>query len=325
MNRLVRTTYRPVAAGVAISLAVAAALLASVVLFAALPHDVAQWAYAFVAPALFAVAAVLGGVLDGTDPVAALGLKRAPRPWQAGLIVALAVACIVAFLPLATWIAKLFALMGYHGGPNYADYTSSWGNMILGLVAMALMPAVGEEALCRGMAFGAMRQKGTYFGIVLSAVFFALLHGNPVQVAHQFLIGVVMAVLVHLTRTVWASVIFHFCNNAVVILYEFTYTQCGWTYTIPWWVLLIMFVVGLPSVVLLVWLFGRLTLRKAPPAEGAYVDERPTVGARIRRTLDVHGEYTPFVKGQEMFTVYIALAVVGVVWLANTISGWIAK
>ena len=323
MSRLTRPTFRSATAGVAFCLAFAGALLVSVVLFAAFPKDIAQWCYAFVAPTLFVAAVLVASAVDGTDFVEALGLKRAPRWWQAGLIVALAVACIVAFYPLASWVAQLLALMGYKGGPNYADYTSSWGNMVLGLVAMALMPALGEEALCRGMAFGALRQRGTYYGILLSALLFALLHGNPVQLVHQFFIGVVMAVLVHLTRTVWSAVIFHFCNNAVVIVYDFAYTQCGWTYTIPWWALLIMFVVGSLAVVALTWLFGRLTVRRAAPREGAYDEQPPTAGARVRRALDVHGEYVPYVRGQGMDVMYIALAVVGAVWLANTIAGWI--
>ncbi len=324
MKSAVRQEFRPNTAGIVFCVAVAASLLLQVVLFAALPHDTAQWCYTFAAPVLYIVATFVGGLFDGTDVPRALGLTRAPRLWQMGLAAALALACIFAFLPLAEGVSFLFDKMGYHGGPNYVDYTSSWGNMLLGLVVLALMPALGEETLCRGAVFGALKQKGTYFGIVLSALLFALWHGSPVQLVHQFLIGIVMAVLVHLTRTVWVSVLFHFCNNAAVVLYEFAYTQAGWSYTIPWWVYLIMFVVGSAIVSVLLVAYARLTLRSAPPQEGALTsdDDRPT--ARLRRLADVHGEYTPYVKGQAMWGMYAAFAVVGVLWIINTVSGWMA-
>lgn len=313
-------------AGTLFCIAVLATLVVSVVLSASLPTDIMQWTYAFVTPILFLVVVFVGGRLDGTDVPRALGLTRAPRPWQAGLSIALSVACIVAFLPLALGVQLLLGRLGYHGGPSYADYTSSWGNLVLGLVALALMPALGEEALCRGMAFGALRQKGTVYGIFMSALLFGLLHGNPVQLVHQFLIGCVMAYLFHLSGSIWCTVLFHFCNNAAVIVYDFVYVQAGWSYVLPWWAYLVMCVVGLAVVAGLLCLYARLTLRHAPRREGALVfaDERPTPRMRMQRLLDVNGGYVPYIKGgRAHYAMYVAFAVVGVLWLVNTITGWV--
>jgi membrane protease YdiL (CAAX protease family) len=326
MTPVTRQTFRPEMAAIIFCVVMLVTLLLSVIFQAALPVPANQWCYAFVAPFLYIVAVLLGGRLDGVDVPYALGLKRAPRPWQAGIAVGLSVACVVAFLPLAMGVKALFALMGYHATPTYADYSSGWGNLILGLVGLALLPAIGEEFMCRGMMFGVFKQKGTYFGIIASALLFALWHGSPVQLVHQLLIGVVMALLVHFTHTVWTSVIFHFCNNALVIVYEFVYKQAGWTYTIEWWVLLIMFAVGLPVVVALVYLLGRTSVKRAEreAVNLTFVGEHPTLAMRVRRTLDVDGEYVPYVKGKSMIAVYLTFALVGVIWLLNTISGWVS-
>ena len=149
------------------------------------------------------------------------------------------------------------------------------------------------------------------------------------QFIHQFLIGVVMAVLVHLTRTVWSSVIFHFCNNALVILYEFTYVQAGWTFSIPWWVYLIMFVVGVPAVAALLYAFGRHTVRVVESqvidlTRLSFSSDSPTAADRMRRVFDAHGEYVPYLRGHNTIAIYLTFALVGLIWLLNTISGWIA-
>lgn len=327
MKPITRQSFRPVTAGIVFCVVVGAVLLLSVVFSAALPKDVMQWCYAFVAPFLYIVAVFVGGRADGTDVPAAVGLKRAPKPWQALLTVALAFVCVLAFLPLAEGVQWVFARMGYHATPDYADYSSSWDRMVLGLFGLALLPALGEEMLCRGMMFGAMKEKGTFYAVFMSALLFALWHGSPIQLVHQFLIGAVMAVLVHFTRTVWTSVIFHFCNNAIVILYEFAYIQRGWTYTIPWWVYLIMAAVGIPAVCLLLWLFVRRTVKSVERERGAlsFSDEHPTASERVRRAFDVYGEYTPYVKGQNMIAVYAAFGVVAILWIIGTVSGWIAS
>ena len=174
MKPITRQYFRIETAGIVFCVAILAVLLISIIFQASLPADAYQWCYTFVAPFLYIVAVFVGGRVDGTDVPAALGLKRAPRPWQAGMAVALAVACVIAFLPLAASVQWVFDRMGYHATPSYADYSSTWGNMILGIFGLALMPALGEECLCRGMMFGAFRQRGTYFGILMSALLFAL-------------------------------------------------------------------------------------------------------------------------------------------------------
>ena len=326
MRPLVRQSFRPVTAGIVFCVVYLAVLVISVIFSAAIPKPTSQWCYAFIAPILYIVAVIAGGLMDGTDVVAALGVKRAPRPREAGLTVALAVACVVAFLPLAAGVQWLFGRMGYHDTPSYADYSSTWGNMLLGLVGLALMPALGEEILCRGMMFGALKQNGTVYGIFLSALLFALWHGSPVQLVHQFLIGVVMALLVHFTRTVWTSIIFHFCNNAIVIIYEFVYKQAGWTYTIEWWVYLIMFVVGLPLVLALLYVFVRGVIKRAERGVLVLAKAPETPQEHVRHALDVNGEYVPYIGGwQSMIAVYAALGLVTLLWLANTISGWVAS
>ena len=51
--------------------------------------------------------------------------------------------------------------------------------------------------------------------IVLSALFFALVHGNPVQMPHAFLIGLLLGWMYWRTGSIIPSIAFHWVNNSV--------------------------------------------------------------------------------------------------------------
>lgn len=277
------------------------------------------WAYSFVAPVLFLLAATVGARLMGVNPLEAIPVRRKLQPAEAGRIVLLAILAILAFLPLATGIQWVFGKMGYHATPTYADYSSTWWRMLLGLVALAALPALGEEFLVRGALFGSLKSKGTVYAILLSSLVFGLMHGSPVQFIHQFLIGCIMAYIVYRTECIWGSVLFHFVNNAVVILYEFVYHTAGATYTIPWWVYLIMFVVATPLLVWVLW----TDKKKYTDATG---NEIPMVAApslgKGGAFWASRGEYVPYQRQPKPIGLYVAIALTGVIWLVNTIVEW---
>lgn len=317
-----RTYYKANDGGVLFAFGFAAILIYQIILGLALEatSQAYLWAYSFGAPLLF-VATVLGGsFILRANPFAAIPMRTPLKPQDGGRVVLLAVLSVFAFLPLAAAVQWVFGKMGYHAVPSYADYTSTWWRMLLGLVGMALLPAIGEEFLLRGAVFGSIRAKGTVYAIVLSALLFAIMHGSPVQFIHQFLIGCIMAFLVYQTESIWASVLFHFVNNALVILYEFVYTATGATYLIPWWGYLIMFVVALPLLVLVLIKTG---IRKSVGSDG---EEIPTVAApslgKGGEFWAKRGEYVPYQPQPKPIALYVAFALTFAIWLANTISGW---
>ena len=327
MRPVVRQHFNPHSAGIVFCVALVLGLGVQFVLAAFLHDDYAlSLTYSIVAPLMYIATVFVLGRLLGVDVVCATGLKRAPG--RVGLwALPLALSCVLAFLPIAIGVQALFALLGYHATPNYADYTSSWGKMLVGLVGLALMPALGEETLLRGCVYSGLRNKGTYFGIAVSALLFALMHANPVQFIHQFLIGLVMAYLVYMTGTVWTSVLFHFCNNATVILYEFVCVQVGADFTIPWWGYLILFVVFAPVVVLLLYLFTRRCVRAKEQSATVETVFRPEGEApwryKLRKALDYQGDYLPYNTQYPMGAMWAAFGMTAVLWLVNTVVGWV--
>lgn len=71
-----------------------------------------------------------------------------------------------------------------------------------------------EELLFRGVIQGSMTNRfGPVIGIIVGALVFGLVHGNPVQMCNAFFIGMVLGYIYHRTKTLWSVIILHCLNN----------------------------------------------------------------------------------------------------------------
>lgn len=89
-------------------------------------------------------------------------------------------------------------------------------------IMMALYGPFMEEFVFRGVVYGGYRKSGTKLqAILLSALLFGLIHMNFNQAPYAFVLGVVMALLVEATGSIWAPIIFHavFNGNSVCLMY----------------------------------------------------------------------------------------------------------
>lgn len=94
--------------------------------------------------------------------------------------------------------------------------------MLLMVLLMGVLGPLSEEMIFRGMVFGGYKRSGnTIKAIILSALLFGLMHMNFNQAAYAIFLGIVMAVLVEATGSLWGSVIFHMTVNIenVVLMY----------------------------------------------------------------------------------------------------------
>jgi hypothetical protein len=81
------------------------------------------------------------------------------------------------------------------------------------LFVMAVMPAFDEEFLCRGILYHAYRPVSKVRGAILSALIFGLLHLNFNQMPYAFYIGIVFALMVEATGSIYTSMVMHFLLN----------------------------------------------------------------------------------------------------------------
>lgn len=87
-------------------------------------------------------------------------------------------------------------------------------NVGISLVTIAVIPALSEEIVYRGVILSGYREEDTSFKkIAASAFLFAALHMNFNQMSYAFVLGMLMAVLVELTGSILPSIWMHFCIN----------------------------------------------------------------------------------------------------------------
>lgn len=89
----------------------------------------------------------------------------------------------------------------------------------------AVIPAIVEEFAFRGVVLESLRKYGDWFAIVISAVMFGLMHGNVLQVPFALIAGLALGYSYVVTGTLWTSVIIHFFNNFISVL--FTMVNAG--------------------------------------------------------------------------------------------------
>ena len=84
-----------------------------------------------------------------------------------------------------------------------------------GILYVALLAPVTEELVLRGIIFPVARQKrGNLYAIIISSIFFALIHMNGIQLITGLFMGVIIGYAIVLTDNVYIGIIIHAVNNS---------------------------------------------------------------------------------------------------------------
>lgn len=92
------------------------------------------------------------------------------------------------------------------------------------LFAVALIPAICEEMVFRGVMVHSIEKCGMWFCVLVSGVLFSLFHMNPAQTIYQFCCGAVFAFIAYRSGSVFPTMVAHFINNAFVVSVQ----KFGW-------------------------------------------------------------------------------------------------
>ena len=164
--------------------------------------------------------------------------------WHTYLIlVAVAIVSIFGFQYIVQ--AFDFALKGV-GYPLEEDFSgigpTSVGNFIYCIFVLAVVPAVCEELLFRGVIFNGLRERfSSVVAVLLSGLLFALAHQNLQQLIYQFIFGCILSVVVLRTGSTVASMLVHLVNNLIVVTMNFVKHMTGFSFILAntWWFYLV--------------------------------------------------------------------------------------
>ncbi len=90
--------------------------------------------------------------------------------------------------------------------------------LVASMIIVAILPAIFEEFLFRGIVVGSMVEFNTTAAAVFSSVMFAILHADMYGMLGYLLMGFVLTSIVRRSTSLYPAMIFHLANNMTALL-----------------------------------------------------------------------------------------------------------
>ena len=173
-------------------------------------------------PIVFIIIYLTMNKKSGIKQFSQIGLKT--KPDIKILIICLIVSIITLFAisPFINMVDTLFAYFGYSPDPNPIYTIDSLGRLFVGILIMAVLPAITEELLFRGIILkGLLNKFKPWVAILISAFLFMLMHGSLQQTVYQFILGLIFGAIAYYSGSIIYAIITHFLNNALVLIVSY--------------------------------------------------------------------------------------------------------
>ena len=96
--------------------------------------------------------------------------------------------------------------------------------LLLGIILLAVLPAICEELIFRGIILNGFFSKfKPAVAILITSGLFALIHMSIYSTVHQFILGIELGLILYLTGRLGYCMIFHFFNNLFVVVANFIF------------------------------------------------------------------------------------------------------
>lgn len=192
---------------------------------------------------------------------ASCGLRNKPDFVCIVLSIVAGVACVFMFEPITSLILGGLEKVGFSIQSDLPYAMDSWARIVLGIIGYAVLPAIAEELVFRGVIQKGFNARCTAFCTIFFSTFcFVIMHGSLQQFIYQIVLGVVLASFYYFTKNILYSIIFHFINNLTVVLLSVVgmpkYMESGFFYIsdfMGYFMPILLCVLGAGLIVLLIW------------------------------------------------------------------------
>lgn len=122
---------------------------------------------------------------------------------------------------------SVFSVLGveFLSGAEDTPMPQTAAGCALMIINTAVVPALLEEFAFRCVLLQPLRKHGDKFAIVVTSVAFALMHGNMVQIPFAFIAGLALGYFCIMTGSIWTSVVIHFANNLLSVIFSIYYDR----------------------------------------------------------------------------------------------------
>lgn len=146
-----------------------------------------------------------------------LMLNAKPCHWKYYVLALLLQFGLFSLATLNTYFLQFLGRFGYQDTP--IELPSMDGLGLVGILfVVAVLPAIFEELIFRGVLLRGLKSFGTVGAVLLCGGLFSLYHQNPAQTIYQFCCGMAFALMALRAGSVFPTILSHFANNAAIIL-----------------------------------------------------------------------------------------------------------
>ena len=149
------------------------------------------------------------------------------------ILISLAIGVFVYILTIfiSSFFSTIISLLGYESIGTVAEIPEYpvW-LLIIELITTAVLPGICEEVANRGMLLNCYKRLGSKKAILLSGLFFGLMHLNINQFFYATIIGFYLGFVAILCDNIWPVIIIHFTNNALSTFMSFASANNLWVY-----------------------------------------------------------------------------------------------
>ena len=99
--------------------------------------------------------------------------------------------------------------------------------LLVNIIIVAVLPAIGEELLFRGVLIRLFDQmvKNIHIAVLISSVIFSAIHLQFYGFLPRLMLGMLLGYMFVFTRSLWVPIIVHFVNNAASAIVYFLYNN----------------------------------------------------------------------------------------------------
>ena len=249
--------------------------------------------------------------------------------------IVLAIICIFLFTPFMNLITILFESSGYvvdNTLPLQAKMTTDTGYFFLGLFIFALLPAIAEELIFRGIIQTSLstRYKG-FTTIIISTLLFVLMHGSLNQTIYQFVVGIMLSYLALVGGSIIYSIILHFLNNALVVVFScfdiVSYLSASeavyyniFSMIFPFTI----FLLGVSLVAILFWVLKYLRNKNffRLDEHGKFITSDKEAVAKINASkVGFKSFFSSMTYNEKIYSI-VSFIIIAIIWISNTITGF---
>ena len=139
------------------------------------------------------------------------------------VLISIGLGVVVYFLNIfiASFFNAILTSMGYEFSSSSSTGSVTIWTLVLGLIFTAVLPAICEENLHRGMLLFGNTGMGMKNNILLTGLMFGLLHMNIEQFFYATIIGIFLNFVLYITESVYPCMIIHFMNNGIGVLLSY--------------------------------------------------------------------------------------------------------